>query len=84
MGQCLFCNREITESLTLRELFQFRERLPALACQECLRKLPALSGTTTCPGCMRRQESEGLLRGLPELEAALSATGHQAYRFLCL
>ncbi|CZQ91272.1 Hypothetical protein Tpal_1383 [Trichococcus palustris] len=57
MGQCLFCDRWITESLTLRELFQFRERLPALACQECLRKLPALSGTTTCPGCMRRQET---------------------------
>lgn len=58
MGTCLLCNREIAESLTLRELFRFSKRETMIVCPSCLQGLPDLSRATVCPGCSRKQKSE--------------------------
>lgn len=55
MGQCLFCQNEIREVLTLQELFGFGKKASGTVCRSCDEKLPRLSGQTCCPGCMRPQ-----------------------------
>ena len=61
MGQCLFCQNEIREVLTLQELFGFGKKDRGTVCRTCEEKLPRLAGRTCCPGCMRPQSlSTGL------------------------
>lgn len=55
MGQCLFCQNEIREVLTLQELFSFGKKACGTICRSCAGKLPRLAGQTCCPGCMRPQ-----------------------------
>lgn len=55
MGQCLFCQDEIREVLTLQELFGFGKKDRGTVCRSCEGKLPRLFGQTCCPGCMRPQ-----------------------------
>lgn len=57
MGQCLFCQNEIREVLTLQELFGFGKKNRGRVCRSCEEKLPRLAGQTVCPGCMRPQAS---------------------------
>lgn len=60
MGQCLFCQSEIREILTLQELFSFGKKVDGTVCRSCHEKLPRLAGRLCCPGCMRPQESAAL------------------------
>ena len=60
MGQCLFCQTEIREVLTLQELFDFGKKDRGTVCRTCEGKLPRLTGQTCCSGCMRPQESTNL------------------------
>ena len=55
MGQCLFCQNEIREVLTLQELFSFGKKAYGTICRSCDEKLPRLVGQMCCPGCMRPQ-----------------------------
>lgn len=55
MGQCLFCQNEIREVLTLQELFSFGKKAYGTICRSCHEKLPRLVAQTCCPGCMRPQ-----------------------------
>ena len=55
MGQCLFCQNEIREVLTLQELFGFGKKACGTVCRSCDEKLPRLAGRMCCPGCMRLQ-----------------------------
>jgi competence protein ComFC len=60
MRQCLFCQNEIREFLTLQELFSFGKKDYGTICRSCDEKLPRLAGQTCCPGCMRPQTATEL------------------------
>ncbi|CZQ87722.1 ComF family protein [Trichococcus collinsii] len=81
MGQCLFCQNEIRECLTLQEIFSFGKKDYGTICRSCDEKLPRLAGQTCCPGCIRAQTSTELCEDCrrwscryPEL-----TIGHHAY-----
>lgn len=60
MGQCLFCQNEIREVLTLQQLFGFGKKDCGTICRACDEELPRLAGQTFCPGCMRPQAAPEL------------------------